>query len=501
MAPTNTSPKKEKRYIDILTPVKPEPLPGTIPDDSPTADDDITENFALSTSEYDASQQKKTSLPETLDRLQKAIAPSNKELEENYWNYLANNTKADGSAVTLIDAMNFHFDYLRHTIADTCEQANKYAQYTEYIKPKYNKLKTDFTALQEERDDLERLLTNTQLRNAEYKKETQRLTDHANNLENKYRLLTKEKTPLEVIIAEEEYFKKQQRKKKMEEESYAPTMSIPKALLTPLQANPIEAYNGTPDVDTIFKFIKQLEYHTNLLEDEFTNAELVKYATSYLTDSAADWARAWKKNASITSVDRTFESFITTFKARWIPANAHIHLTNKLNRMEFRGASQIDQFNHEYRNTLKLLQLDPTHLLESNQYYQIYMSKIKDSNVLMSVHQYAFGKQLSLDIAMDYVAQMFAIKIASQPATTSTSSSNRSDRYNQRGKKTTEKVNSVTTDANSDINTVSTRTNRPYGVPRCFACDATDHIIKNCPMKADWDKHRNQSKDANQGKD
>ncbi|RPA72303.1 hypothetical protein BJ508DRAFT_314874 [Ascobolus immersus RN42] len=165
--------------------------------------------------------------------------------------------------------------------------------------------------------------------------------------------------------------------------------------------------------------------------------------------------------------------------------------------MNFKSAALIDQFNHDYTTTLRLLQINPSDIFESNQYYQTYMRKIKDNNILQAIQQYSFGKALSLGDTMDYVSQMFALKLAAQPY--APSNSNRSDKREQREKKGQQQVNNITTETTTDINALSSRLHRPTGVPKCFACDALDHIIHDCPLKVQWDQYRSQNRTETSG--
>ncbi|RPA71032.1 hypothetical protein BJ508DRAFT_315972 [Ascobolus immersus RN42] len=170
-------------------------------------------------------------------------------------------------------------------------------------------------------------------------------------------------------------------------------------------------------------------------------------------------------------------------------------------------ATAIDTFNHEFKSTLLLLNLEPLLVLESSQYFQIYTRKIRDSSIVMAIQQLSFTSPLNLSMVMDYTARLMAAKLASQPARTayaapkSTPSSKSNTARNPRRPFQSKAHNvEIDDDENLDINAITYR-NKPRPPPRCFACDSPDHMIPDCELKTQWDAYRQQKLDTPAGKD
>ncbi|RPA71952.1 hypothetical protein BJ508DRAFT_335522 [Ascobolus immersus RN42] len=151
-------------------------------------------------------------------------------------------------------------------------------------------------------------------------------------------------------------------------------ITIPKALRVPLAAHPIPIFNGGGDIELTFEFIRAIEHHARLLDDDFNDAQKIKYVTTYLQGSVLQWAMEdWKHLIATAGIDPSWLNFLNAFRSTWVSENSHVYLTNKLEKMELKG-NQIDQFNHNYTTTLHLLnRINLSAIPESDQYYQIYV--------------------------------------------------------------------------------------------------------------------------------
>ncbi|RPA72627.1 hypothetical protein BJ508DRAFT_419399 [Ascobolus immersus RN42] len=195
------------------------------------------------------------------------------------------------------------------------------------------------------------------------------------------------------------------------------SIEVPKGIKTQLQRDGLDIFEGSGDVEVVYKFIKGLEYHIDLLEDEFTNIQRIAYATSYMAGGARSWAKEWRRAAVNTAL--TFDIFLAAFKTRWVPENAHVHLVQKLEKMELR-INKVDKFNEEFTNVLRLLEKHScSDLRESDQYYKIYHRKIKDQNLLFAIQTLSLQTPggLTLEKLMEYVSKLAMTKQTRPPAT------------------------------------------------------------------------------------
>ncbi|RPA72299.1 hypothetical protein BJ508DRAFT_314871 [Ascobolus immersus RN42] len=241
---STSSIKREDRQFSILsTPrKKSQAAPGTSEDftaENPNDDDAVTEDFKLSQSEFDESEQPKAeTYQQAVYNLQQALGTDNTELENHYWKYLETNDRKDGSPTTLLDAINYHSDYLRFCVRDAIRFADITANYASATQPKYEKLKHDYQQLQKQYGSIQTDLRDTECLHAkgitrleDSKQEIERLTRYVKQLET-----TAKKTTITTST---------------DKDRDPSTLKIPKALQQPLQANPITAYSGSPDIDTI----------------------------------------------------------------------------------------------------------------------------------------------------------------------------------------------------------------------------------------------------------
>ncbi|RPA77557.1 hypothetical protein BJ508DRAFT_310028 [Ascobolus immersus RN42] len=190
-------------------------------------------------------------------------------------------------------------------------------------------------------------------------------------------------------------------------------ITVDKQYRQQLAANEIKIFEGGTDLDVVFKFIKTLDFHIDMLEHTFNDAQKIEYALSYMGGTVRRWAKAWRASHRILR----WTDFLTAFKHRWIPDTAHIYLANKLERMELKRA-EVDKFNDDYRTTLQLLDEDDlTKIKESNQYYKTYHGKIRDTDILSALRQYSLQIRggLNLELLMDYTSKLMLAKPASKP--------------------------------------------------------------------------------------
>ncbi|RPA87954.1 hypothetical protein BJ508DRAFT_320067 [Ascobolus immersus RN42] len=297
-------------------------------------------------------------------------------------------------------------------------------------------------------------------------------------------------------------------------------ITVPKQYSNQLKASDLKAFEGTTDLDAIYKFLKALTYHIDILENVFNDAQRIEYTLSFLAGGARRWFKTeWKPRTT----SYTFDSLMAAFRERWIPSNAHVHLVTKLEEMEMKRGS-IDAFNDKFRGILELLQIhDLTRCRESDQYYKIYYSKVKDPAVRQSVllRSLATPGGLNLDTLMDLVSKlMLALPTRTKVDTPQqqTPAFRPKVDVNKGKKSVTVKVNNLEDkhDAHhaeeATINalvTSTTTTTKPRGGPEmgeprtCYSCHATDHLLRDCPTRKQfWDrvnKRRQEAVDASAG--
>ncbi|RPA74938.1 hypothetical protein BJ508DRAFT_332597 [Ascobolus immersus RN42] len=185
-------------------------------------------------------------------------------------------------------------------------------------------------------------------------------------------------------------------------------------------------------------------------------------------------------------------------------------LSNKLERLELKGAD-IARINDTYKATLELLGItDLSKVDESNQYYQMYLRKIRDPNIISTLTLSSLSNGgLTLEDLLKYTARLMVIKATSsnsKPSTPgqskdSTTSSNRSQNRNNRGptkkphkasihnieegsEEEADEVVAAVTSKNPAPNTNSRNpTNTTYNPRRCFFCNDPGHLQSDCDAK------------------
>ncbi|RPA74919.1 hypothetical protein BJ508DRAFT_332579 [Ascobolus immersus RN42] len=277
-------------------------------------------------------------------------------------------------------------------------------------------------------------------------------------------------------------------------------ITVPKAYRTQVQALPLTAFEGATDVEAVYLYLKQLTNRVRLIRT-FDDAQRIEYAISYMSGAAHRWAiDEWYPSRR----NPTWLQFVADFKARWIPANAPVILTNKLERMELKG-TEIDRINDAYRATLELLGIqDLSSVGEANQYYQMYMRKIKDPAITATItHISLTSGGLNLDTLLKYTATLMVRKLAStgsskpstpqsQPAGKDTNrQTNQRDRNTKKPAKVAIRAIEETSDGDDPpqegLHAVDSRTTKPRSPPfnarRCFFCEDPGHIQAECPAK------------------
>ncbi|RPA72340.1 hypothetical protein BJ508DRAFT_314839 [Ascobolus immersus RN42] len=286
-------------------------------------------------------------------------------------------------------------------------------------------------------------------------------------------------------------------------------ITVPKQYAAQFKAMNLQVFEGTTNLDSVYNYIKALEFHIDTLEYVFTDSQRIEYAISFLRGSARKWAKEeWRKETFAP----TWEGFLRAFKARWVPANAHVHLVNKLEEMELRRGS-VDAFNDKFRGILELLHIsDLRTCRESDQYYKIYYNKIKDSALKQALllRSLATPGGLDLHTLMDYTSKLMLALPAHRPPTTPQSTTpqpNNAKTDTSKPKKSgNAQVNNVEDGSqrgDSTIYAIAASTASPRssstggtsssGDPRtCYSCNATDHLLRDCPTRKQfWEKgHR-----------
>ncbi|RPA82423.1 hypothetical protein BJ508DRAFT_325422 [Ascobolus immersus RN42] len=479
MSRPGTPVKQERLFLDLKSPRR-----GT-PAAIPATDDDAdykVQVFSCTSSNLDpASVPPPKTHDEAFAQLLTVVGRDNDDMDSILWDYVESIGASATDGPDILEAINRQFDLIRL-------QAKYAAKAYDDSRKQIHGLTTRITQFEESRKKA----------TAAHEEESNSLHREIEALQTQL-ALAKSKIDTKTTTTEPFDLPEWLRSKTTPTTSF----EIPKALRLPLQSNPITAFDGTGDTEIVFKFIKDLDHHVKLLRDDFTDSQLIKYAFGYLTGSVLDWALDWRaKSIPLTT---TWTRFFQDFKAKYVSQNAHIYLTNKLERMEFK-ASAIDAFNHEYKSTLQLLDLAPQDIGESNQYYQIYVRKIRDANILMAIQQLSFTTPLHLSTVMDYTSRLIAVKLASQPLRTHLPAASKpaspQTRANQpfRTRSTPrrpqpQKANNVEVDDDyDDLNAL--RAQRARSPPRCFACDFPDHLVPDCELKADWDSYRRQKLDT-----
>ncbi|RPA71051.1 hypothetical protein BJ508DRAFT_336443 [Ascobolus immersus RN42] len=392
MSRPTTPVKRERKLIDILSPRGSAPAPIQSGDEDP---DYQVQIFTCTTVITDP---KSIPVSDNHDnsfvKLFEQLGDDNNALEEILWKYVE--TTGEGTeGPDIIQSINRQFDIIRI--------------YARYALRAYDEKKKELTtALQR----VTKLQTDHAAALASHDTETDALQQELTRLENEVKTLRKT-----TDTKDEDDLPDWLYKEKPLDKSHS--FEIPKALRLPLQSNPITTFDGTGDTEVVFKFLRDMDHHIKLLIDDFNDAQRIKYKTGYMAGTALDWAINWRLQPGNT----TWKQFITAFRAHYVSPNAHIYLTSKLERMEFK-ATAIDAFNHEYKSTLRLLELDPLTILESSQYYQIYVRKIKDPQIVMAIQQLSFSTTLTLSVVMDYAARLLAAKLAAQPSRTAPARTN-----------------------------------------------------------------------------
>ncbi|RPA85728.1 hypothetical protein BJ508DRAFT_322331 [Ascobolus immersus RN42] len=273
-------------------------------------------------------------------------------------------------------------------------------------------------------------------------------------------------------------------------------ITIPKAYKTQVQALPLQAFEGATDVETVYLYLKQLDNRVRLVRT-FSDAQRIEYAISYMSGAAHRWATDdwYPKNPRAT-----WAQFITAFKARWVPANAALVLSGKLERLELKG-TEIDRINDVYRATLELLGFgDLSKIGESDQYYQMYLRKIRDPAIINTIsHLSLTTGGLDLDTLLKYTATLMVRKLASQPAKVTptpppgkeSARTNPSRPTKKAGRVSVQAIEETTAEEekpNEQLNAVTdARTSKPRSPPfnarRCYFCEDPGHIQSECPAK------------------
>ncbi|RPA84354.1 hypothetical protein BJ508DRAFT_303830 [Ascobolus immersus RN42] len=290
-------------------------------------------------------------------------------------------------------------------------------------------------------------------------------------------------------------------------------ITVPKQYRTQLQATGLTAYEGGSDVEAIFKYIKTLNHHVRVLRG-FSDIQKIEYAISYMAGSVHRWATdTWMK--ATREEDKTWDNFITAFKQEWVPVNANLHLTTKLERMDMK-AYEINQFNDRYRAILELMDYDElTELKEENQYFKIYYRKIRDPHIIAALTTATLTNAdgLNLDTLMKSTARLMAIRPQPEKSTSTTSKKPAHLKGKKVHKPTVNNVEASDAEDDSDteeINAVSSsntqqssnrggsnnrgrggwnrgggyrggfNTNRTYN---CHLCNDGEHFWADCPLK------------------
>ncbi|RPA70807.1 hypothetical protein BJ508DRAFT_316189 [Ascobolus immersus RN42] len=285
-------------------------------------------------------------------------------------------------------------------------------------------------------------------------------------------------------------------------------IEVPKQYRPQLVAAGLSVFEGGTDPDTVFTFIKALEYAIDMLSSVFIDAQCIEFASTYMVGSVRRWARQWKLSTDPNC--QTWDRFLADFKHRWVPANAHVHLTSKLESMELKR-HLVDQFNDEYRETLRMLDIhDLRKLRASDQYYKLYLGKIRDPTIRAAIQHHALiTGGLNLEILMDYTSQLMLTAAAAAPVkSTTTITTDKVTRDNKHKKQAGTKAEPITINAIEDTKETSTKNRRWDRGTRparrtfaCFACGSAEHGLDECEDKAAFYEVVAARKTAGSGKD
>ncbi|RPA77077.1 hypothetical protein BJ508DRAFT_310480 [Ascobolus immersus RN42] len=287
---------------------------------------------------------------------------------------------------------------------------------------------------------------------------------------------------------------------------------IPKTLSVPLQTNPVPNYNGSGDVESIFNFLKALQHHIRLLP-HFTDLQRINYAQSYMQGSVSQWASEWQVHRPVGSWQR----FLREFKQEWLPSTHTYYLSQKLQNMTLKSASQIDQFNYEYQSTLELLDItDLNTVTEGHPYFTLYLTKINNQSIQMAIqlqaHQSSLDKKpFTLKSVMRYVSRLFAAK-ALQAVTSAAPKPASKTAPPHRRQPTIRNIETTSAEEEEeaealDLHAAQPRYATPTYVRRCHLCMALNHLMRECPLKPGLDALRRRKgsekdkKDEPKGKD
>ncbi|RPA71166.1 hypothetical protein BJ508DRAFT_336331 [Ascobolus immersus RN42] len=393
--------------------------------------------------------------------LQQAIAESNEDLDFALQDYVnQENDKANAEVVNSGTAVNYKFEELRARIAAATKEYDATRQIANDARIEADRLTSELRKVQQENATLSSALIL-----AQKKIKDQALINTTTDLFGDLNIVD---------------------------------ITVPKQYKAQLEANKPQVYEGSSDVETTYKFLKTLNHHTRILRT-FNDAQKVEYALSYMAGSnRPPSARKW-------------DEFLTDFKAQWVPENADVLLTNKLEKMEMK-AIEIDTFNDGFRGTLELMDYDQLdELKEADQYYRIYLRKIKDQAIRESLQRMALTTKggLSFEDLMRLTSRLFHQKPQSTTASTSTPASKPAHIAEE-------------TDANATIATKGgsrggyagrgrgggsagrgggQQGGRDY-IPRaCYLCGETDHVLADCQLKKQvLEMAKQMSKDAGTGK-
>ncbi|RPA76417.1 hypothetical protein BJ508DRAFT_331186 [Ascobolus immersus RN42] len=264
-----------------------------------------------------------------------------------------------------------------------------------------------------------------------------------------------------------------------------------------LHDSELKAYEGGSDLDTVFKFLKAIDYHIDTLELVFNEEQRIEYTISYLRGEPRRLAKEWRRRGN--EAPKTWADFMRLFKARWIPGNAPVQLVSRLEKMDLKRGS-VDTFNDEYRRILQLLGISsPRQCGESDQYYKIYHAKIKDATVRQTILHYSvqlpFG--LNLEQLMEYTSKLMMALPKPQDLSTKLRPDGKTKKAYSVHVNNVEDQPVATASTNHTVNAVAasthrasatSNTNSSTGPRQCYACQSTEHLLAGCPdRKRFWE--------------